>query len=205
MNIRIVLPAAVLAAAAALSGAAQASVVLDSVTSDGADFKFSYSGTLTSETGLRGGTKVVVLDFSGYVPGSISSTEPFVTTSVRNKLPNRILAAEPGVTDNPDVPDLVFTFRGPTFKLAGGQRLDTFSFAGLSADSIFGATVSGMGASLVNNVGSNRTISFNPVGVPGGPVVSNAPEPAAWLLMLAGLFGTGMVLRRNRNGRLVPV
>jgi hypothetical protein len=58
MSIRIVLPAAVLAAATALSGAAEASVVLDGVTSDGADFKFSYSGTVTSETGLRGGTRV---------------------------------------------------------------------------------------------------------------------------------------------------
>jgi hypothetical protein len=161
---------------------------------------------------------VVVIDFAGYVPGSISSTEPFVTTSVRKTLPSRILAANPGVTDNPDIPDLVFTFRGPTFKLAGGQRLDTFSFAGLSADSIFGATASGTGATLVNNVGSDRTVRFNPLGIPAGGTggtasaseslqdpISAAPEPAAWLLMLAGLFGTGLVLRRNRHGRLVPV
>jgi hypothetical protein len=209
MNKRIVLPAAIIAATA-LSGAAEASVTLDSVTAAGPNFIYSYGGTLNSDTALRGGTKLVIIDFAGYVDGSIASSLPFVTTSVRNTLPQRILQENPGITDDKSIPDLVFNFRGPALRLPGGGTLDTLAFSGLTAESIFGDTMDGTFGTLVNNKGGTHTVSFGTVGVPADPPseadapLSPVPEPEAWALMLVGLFGTGMTLRRSRSTLFLP-
>src|SRR4051794_1753422 len=62
-------------AAFGLATAANASVipVLDSISPSGTEFEFKYDGTLAGDQGLINGSELIIFDFAGYVPGSISS------------------------------------------------------------------------------------------------------------------------------------
>src|SRR5579872_4387697 len=180
-------------AAVAFTGSAQASVIpfLNTVTADGSNFKFSYTGQLAPDQGVTNGSELVIVDFAGYVPGSVFSSLPNVTASVSNTLPTGLLL-NPGFTDNPTIPDLVFTYTGPNFQTTGGPFSSITNFAGLGADSIFGQMGAGsFSAKAVTNVGPlSGTAAFN-VGEVNVPAV---PEPATWAMMLVGFFGLGALL-----------
>jgi hypothetical protein len=186
-------------AAIALTAPAQAAHImanLDTVTADGSNFKFSYSGSLTPDLGVVSGDQFVIVDFAGYVPGSISSTLPDVTASISNTLPSG-LVLQSGATDNASIPDLVFTYTGADFHASGGPFPPLQNFSGLSADSTFGFTTNGsFSASAVKNVGANTgdtDLEAGRIGVP-----SAIPEPASWAMMLIGFFGLGTMLRRRK-------
>lgn len=202
----------VLAAAAviALSGAAHASVipVLNGVSADGTNFKFSYDGQLAPDQGVENGSQLVIVDFAGYVNGSIHSSLANVTASISNTLPAG-LVLDPKFTDNASIPDLVFTYTGPDFHTTGGPFTSgpdggIIHFAGLSADSIFGGMTSGtFSAAAVRNTGtvsSQGTVTFN-VGEVAVPL-SAVPEPASWALMIIGFLGLGAALRLGRSRSL---
>lgn len=179
------------------SGSASASVIptLNSVVPDGSDFKFSYTGQLAPDQGVVSGDQLVIVDFNGYVAGSVHSSLPDVTASVSNTLPAGLLL-DPGFTDNPSIPDLVFTYTGPNFQTGGGPFPAIFNFSGLSAESIFGtSTIGSFSASAVTNVGATAGMPTFNVGEVGIPAV---PEPASWALMLTGFFGIGVIVRRKR-------
>ena len=76
-------------AALAMTGTAQAAVQLslDSATPAGSNFQYSYSGHVTPQIGFATGDQLVIVDFAGYVPGSISSSIPGITASISNTLP----------------------------------------------------------------------------------------------------------------------
>lgn len=186
-------------AAIALTVPAQAAHImtnLDTVTADGSNFKFTYSGSLTPDLGVVSGDQLVIVDFAGYVPGSISSTIPDVTASISNTLPSGLIL-QSGFTDNAAIPDLVFTYTGADFRASGGPFPPLLHFSGLSADSTFGFTTTGsFSASAVKNVGANTgdaDLESGRVGVP-----SALPEPASWAMMLIGFFGLGAMLRRRK-------
>src|SRR5689334_10635648 len=128
-------------AALALTGAAHASVipVLDNVTPDGSNFTFNYTGQLAGDQGVTDGSQLVILDFAGYVDGSVHSSLPNVSATVSNTLPAGLVPYL-GVVDNPSIPDLVFTYTGPDYQTSGGPFPGLTNFSGLSADSIFGGT-----------------------------------------------------------------
>jgi hypothetical protein len=186
----------------ALTGSAQASVIpfLDSVTADGSNFKFSYTGQLAPDQGVRNGSELVIVDFAGYVPGTVFSSLSNVTASVSNTLPSGLLLT-PGFTDNSSIPDLVFTYTGPNFQTTGGPFSAITNFSGLSAVSTLGGMGAGsFSAMAVTNVGAlSGTDAFN-VGQVNVP--SAVPEPASWALMLIGFSGLGLALRR-RKGRFL--
>ena len=186
-------------AAVALTGSAQASVipVLSSVTPDGADFKFSYDGQLAPDQGVTKGDQLVIVDFNGYVTGSIHSSLPDVTASISNTLPAGLLL-NPGFTDNPSMPDLVFTYTGPDFQTSGGPFPKIIDFSGLSADSIFGDMhVGSFSAVAVRNNGVDGSPTYN-VGEVMVPDPPGVPEPASWALMILGFLGLGTALRMGR-------
>ena len=80
-------------AAMALTVPAHASVIpfLNSVTADGSNFKFSYTGQLSPNEGVTNGSQLVIVDFAGYVPGTALSTLANVTASVSSTLPAGLL------------------------------------------------------------------------------------------------------------------
>lgn len=185
-------------AVVALSSAAHASVIplLNGIAPDGADFKFSYTGQLSADQGVTVGDKLVILDFAGYVPGSVHSSLPNVSASVSNTLPTGLLLP-PDYTDNSSIPDLVFTYNGPDYQTTGGPYPSITNFAGLSADSIYGAKASGyFSAEAVKNDGpASGTAAFN-LGKVDIPAV---PEPATWALLILGFGMIGTMLRTARQ------
>jgi hypothetical protein len=186
-------------AAFGLATAANASVipVLDSISPSGTEFEFKYDGTLAGDQGLINGSELIIFDFAGYVPGSISSgiyaadLDAFVELS--SSLPPPFL-----MIDNPLIPNLVFRWRGGPFHASGGPFLDV-DFSGLSARSTLGgAKIGGFSALTVTNNGkASGFLAFNTgfVGVPDAAV----PEPAAWAMLILGFGGAGAMMRRRRT------
>ena len=184
-----------------LASGAQASIipVLGSVTPAGSNFQFSYTGTLAGDQGVENGSRLIIFDFAGYVPGSISAANANIVSSV--ELTSTLAPPFPA-DDNPLLPNLVFTWEGGPFQTSGGPFPD-IDFTGLSAVSTFsGVTLDGFSAQTVTNNGAaTGEPAFNQgfVGVPRVAV----PEPAAWALMILGFGGIGGVFRSRRRAQTV--
>jgi len=196
-----------LAAGATLlaSGAAHASItpVLDSITPDGTDFVFNYHAILSGDEGLTTGSTLVIFDFAGYVPGSIFAASPNITTSVVGVANFNTAAGgvqvNPLFTDDPTIPDLVFTYTGPNFRTSGGPFSD-FVIMDLHAKSTLGGVaLDGFSSRAISNsgLGTTGTASFNNGAV--GVAAALVPEPTAWAMMLIGFGGLGSLLRARRQ------
>ncbi len=196
---------ALLAAAALLcaSATAQAAVIptLTSVTDNSGDFTFSYEGTLSGDAGLTVGSRLVIFDFVGYVPGSVFS--PYADVAASTELTSLGLLTVPGELDDPTLSNLVFTYTGAPFNASSGP-FGQVNFSGLSARSIYG----GLGADIF----AALTTKNNPDGTPGGtgtpifdtgyitvPAPAPIPEPATWAMMIIGFGGVGALLRSHRR------
>jgi hypothetical protein len=179
-----------------LAPAAHAAVIpiLDTVTLVGTDFEFSYSGTLSGDTGLVDGNRLVIFDFRGYVPGSISSGIYAADITAFTELTSSLLLP-PGYTDDPSIPNLVFRWDGSPFNASGGPFADV-SFSGLTARSVFSQV--GIDAysaiSQINNGIATGLAAYNqgPVGVP-------VPEPTTAALVVLGLGLAGAARRARRE------
>jgi PEP-CTERM motif len=184
----------------ALSSGAHAAIIptLDTVTADGSDWIFSYSGTLAGDQGLIQGSKLIIYDFAGYVNGSIDVGIYGPDLVASTELVSAILPP-PSDTDDPLIPNLVFTWTGAPFNASGGPFADV-SFAGLTAKSIYsGVQNDGFSAMAVTNNGSaTGDLSFNS-GRVGVPMASVVPEPGTWALMILGFGGAGAALRARRR------
>ncbi len=188
-----------------LSGAAHASITptLVSVTPDGSDFIFDYSVLLSGDQGLTKGSELVIFDFAGYVPGSIVSPSPLITAST--ELVANFDTATGGVqvnpmfTDDPTIPDLVFTYNGPDFHTTGGPFAPNTMVNFTAISTLGGIGVDGFSSRAISNVGlgTSGTAAFNDgaVGVP----MALVPEPASWALLIVGFGGVGALLRDRRR------
>ena len=191
-----------LAAAALLcvSSGAHASIIptLTNVTPDGSNFDWLYQGTLAGDQGLTDGSRLVIFDFKGYVPGSVFSPYANVTASVENVTTGLLLP--PGRTDDASLVNLVFTYHGPDFETSGGPFPD-INFNGLMAKSTFSDLAQGIfSAQAVKNNGVGPGGAGTPAYNTGFITVPNAPgvpEPTTWALMLVGFGLAGVSLRRR--------
>jgi hypothetical protein len=201
-------------AAMCVSSMAHASIIpiLQSVTPDGSDFLYTYTATLSGDQGLTDGSTLVIQDFAGYVPGSISAAgsgfSSFIATSA--PLVANFNPAAGGVQtnaiypDNAAIPDLVFTYTGPNFRTTGGGPgvYPDIQIDGLTAVSTFGptTTVGGFSSRAIKNDGpapTQGTPAFNN-GQVSVPLAAGVPEPASWALLIVGFGGVGSLLRRRR-------
>lgn len=184
--------AAALAAVAFASSAGAANIFLDGVSPSGSGSNFfSYRIEFTPNEGVTGGSRLVILDFAGYVPGSITSGGAAgISAFVENT--SSALIGVPGLSDDPGLPNLVFTYGGATIDLSGT------TFTGFGALSTFGATVlDGFQARTIKTgTGAAGTDLYaqGTIGVPGG-----VPEPATWAMLIGGLGLVGYSLRRRAS------
>ena len=191
---------ALVAAAATfgLAGAANASIipVLQSVTAEGGNFRYTYQLTLDGDQGLTQGSKISIFDFAGFVPGSISTAASFVggTELVSG------MALPPGQTDAANILNLTFTWNGADYRTSGGEYAPTQYL--VSALSTFASTtIDGFSAMAVKNNGvATGTLTANV----GSVAVPAVPEPATWLMMIVGfgMVGAGLRTRTRMAGEI---
>lgn len=185
-------------AIAPVTAASSATVQLDSRAFDGTNWLFTYGGTLAPTEGVESGSRLVILDFAGYVDGSISSSLASISASI--EMSSDALGYFPGITDDASIPNLVFTYTGAPFQVspapAGGYT--PIDFTGLSAlTTLSGVSTDGFSAYTVNN--SRGSANGTAVYSTGSLVVPSAvPEPATWGMMLIG-FGVAGYSMRRRN------
>ena len=192
---KLLLAAAVLCTATA----AQASIVpvLLSVTPEGDLFRYSYQGTLSGDSGVTTGSKLVIFDFAGF-SGGFQVPSPFITAST--ELSSGMFS--PGNTDDPNIENLVFTWNGPDFHTSGGE-FDQTQFEGLSVLSTANLVgLDGYSATTIKNNGeATGTPEVNAGTVEVPLFAAGVPEPATWGLMILGLGGVGSMVRRRRRGQ----
>lgn len=177
-------------------------VVLQSTDASGGITNFNYGGSFATDPtnpssntpieGLVTGSKVIIYDFAGYVPGSVFSPYANVTASAEYVSDPTLVT--PGTTDDPTLANLVFTYTGPAVTPPSG-----FAFSGFRASSTYsgidpiGATFGSQSVKVTNNT------PLYVLGYVAGPMNSAVPEPASWAMMLAGFGLLGAMLRQNRR------
>ncbi|HPU15077.1 MAG TPA: PEPxxWA-CTERM sorting domain-containing protein [Polymorphobacter sp.] len=170
---------------------------LGSIAPSGSNFQWTYGSTLGPDEGVKAGSKFILFDFDGYVPGSIFSSVANLTPST--ELFSGTPFVIPGQTDDPTLTNLVFTWNGPAFQIGGGPY-PSFTFNGLGALSIFYKSKL--------DAFTTWTVKNNPVRAAGTPVVTmgedqlptaSIPEPATWVSMLIGFSMLGVAVRRRRR------
>ena len=175
-----------------------ATVQLDARAFNGTDWTFSYGGTLAPTEGVLNGSRLVILDFAGYVAGSVNSAFSDITATI--EMSSVALGYLPGITDDPNLPNLVFTYTGDPFQVApapDGTPYTPIDFTGLSARTTLGGVATdGFAAYTVKNTpgmtNGSTVYSTGSLGVPAA-----VPEPATWAMMVFGLGVAGYSMRRR--------
>ena len=172
---------AALVAAAAVTSTANAGLlpVTVGVGQDGANYRYTYGVVLTSDAVLQAGDYFTVHDFGGFVDGSSTAPTGF-TLNAASKTPERV---NPG--DNPGIPDLTWTYNGPTATM-GPANLGDFSAVSSYASTADGTFTARTHTQVGDKVDTNITDTQVPI--PAPPAV---PEPSALLLAVLGLSLAG--------------
>jgi hypothetical protein len=197
-----------LGAALLLSSGAQASItpLLATVTPDGSDFVFNYTVSLSGDEGLTNGSKLVIFDFAGYVPGSIISPSANIVASTELTSNFDVttggVQASPMFADDPTLMNLVFTYTGPDLQTSGGP-FAALVLNGFTAESTLGGVaLDGFSSRAISNdgMGTVGTASFNNGAIGVAAVLDAVPEPAGWSMLIVGFGGVGALLRSKRRG-----
>jgi hypothetical protein len=199
-----VVAAATGVAVAMTTSSANAGLLPVSVTvqPEAGNFRWTYSVVLPTNMQLQSGSYFTIYDFAGYKAGSasINSAGPDPSFAQNWKVTSSLLGPTPSglfPQDNPNVPNLTFTYTGPTIP-AGALTLGNFT-----AVSSFGTQTAGAFAAInpraIDGIpDANLTSTFVPQGTEI-PAPISSPEPAT--LVLAGLgmplIGLGRYLRRK--------
>lgn len=191
---KLLIAAAALMSVAAPAGAV--TVVLEGTTAEGDNTRFNYGGSFALNPGgaplegLLPGSQLVIFDFLGYVPGSVSS--PYADVAATVEWTSNADLLPPGSFDDPGIANLVFTWTGAAFTPPAG-----FAYTGLSALSTYsGVNLTGSAFGSASLKVSNGTPLYV-LGFVGSPAV---PEPAVWGMMLMGFGLVGTALRSRRRG-----
>jgi len=159
-----------------------------SIQPEAGNFRWTYNVVLPTNMKLQSGDYFTIYDFGGYVPGSASLTSPFpdasvlanwsVTSSLLGKSPGRV-----NPNDDPNVPNVTWTYNGPDLTNPTGGSLGNFSAASTFQDSQ-GSFFTGINHRDTGEMDQNVTETISPTGQINPPT-PGVPEPAT--LALAGL------------------
>jgi hypothetical protein len=182
------------------TGAAHADIVPQIGPSDvtlqlDGNYKWSYEGQLNPAQKVLAGDFFTIYDFAGFVPGT--NLQPadwsfsFSNTGVTPTGLLPLINIPGGITDNPGIPNLTWTYTGSGV-IPGPADLGAFS-----AESVYGSdTVSPFAAEATEQSGftaGSKVDNFGWVATPA-PVT---PEPCT--LALLGLGAAPLALRRRRS------
>ena len=192
---RLLIAAIALIAALATVTPAQAGLlpIQVTITPEGGNYQWTYSIVLPTNSQLMAGNFFTIYDFGGLLPGTISAPTGWAA-SVAMVGPTPPLLAP---IDNPTIPNLTFTYTGPTIT-SGELGLGNFSALSLYAagtDSFLTAQTQ-----RTSDGKGDSNITETSVPVPfGGHSPPTLPEPTT--LALAGIGLPLLVLaRRVRRG-----
>jgi hypothetical protein len=191
-----VVPLAVVAAIGICSQA-QAGLIPTNVTitPDGSNFRWTYAVVVTTDVHVQSGDFFTIYDFGGMVPGAGNPLSNIVTPAGWTVTSSMLGQTPPGTTpvDSPTIPNLTFTYNGPT--ITGQVGLGNFW-----AISSYGSSASADFTSLTQtNIGGRTEANITSTSVPVPGAVNQTPEPATWAMFGLGLpaCGVGGWLRRR--------
>jgi hypothetical protein len=165
------------------------------ITPDGGNFRWTYAVVVTTDVHVQTGDFFTIYDFGGLVMGPGNTLSNVVTPAGWAVSSNLTGTTPPGTTpgDNGSVPNLTFTYTGPT--ITGQVGLGNFW-----AISTFNNSASADFTSLTQtNVGGRTEANITTTSVPVPGNVNKTPEPATWAMFGLGLpvCGVGGWLRRR--------
>lgn len=189
------LVAAAVAVVGLAGGTAQAGLLPTSVTvfPEAGNFRWQYAIVLPTDMKLQAGNYFTIYDFAGLVPGTVIAPDENWTISTPN------VGTTPSLlnpTDNPGIPNLVFTYQGPTIpagQLGLGNFMATSTFD-TRAEVSFTAETNRSSDGLKD---SNITTTDAPTGLDVEP--PPVPEPATLLLAGLGLPLLGLARLRKKK------
>ena len=143
-------------------------------TNDGANYRYTYSVLLESDTVLKTGDYFTIYDFAGFVEGSNTQPWAFAFQSLyTGPTPAQVL---PG--DDPNLPNLTWRYTGAD-TLAGQFDLGDFS-----AESVYGMTADDDFAGLTHRrVDGHLNSNITDTNVPVPVKYCHVPEPSSLVLL----------------------
>jgi hypothetical protein len=162
------------------------------VTPDQGNYRWTYTVVLPSYSSLHPGNYFVIYDFNGLIPSAAgaptgwSLSTPMIAPTLANV----------NIPDNPEIPDLVWTYNGPATQ-TGRVQLGDFWVMSQSGSAEEGLFVGRTARSWDGKYDTNVTGTLVPA--PVSTSTSGVPEPRALVLASVGLSVLGMVWRFQRR------
>lgn len=176
-------------------GGARADIIpnVQSITANqGGGYTWAYSAALVNDQTIRFGDYFTIVDFHGYIPGGETQPANWVFSSAGiGKTPTGI-----SITNNPNVPDLTWTYNSRAPIGPGPISLGVFT-----ADSLYGNTRSAYYMSRTTNYApgkpgnGTKVSSFGFTQTPSPQAV--VPEVNSLMLLLPGLAPLGYAVRKR--------
>jgi len=152
-------------------------------------FQYTYDASLNNDTQLQPGDYFSIIDFVGYVGGSVFSSNPnLIAASAVATTPPPLFQ---GYFDDPTIPNLLFTYIGPA--VTTGPNSDLGDFGAVSIYGPSGLVVETASTHKQDTQNGLYDIVEGNTTRVRGPSIDTLGTPAPPGIVLAGLGAIGMI------------